>query len=541
MAPRTLLLALLILLTLAASMGIVPREALLIWTGIATFLILCSPLEDGLWLFLAAMPILPALPLTDRFDAFNAFILLIPLLAVRAWVERGTEPTAWLRTGVAGRACSEPGEGREAERNAPGIPWLSTQPALRLLTIGAAVLLGLMALSVLVAPDRSLALQRLIFFALAFGFAGVVSAHLARGGKSEVLRNALITATTIVVAGGFLQLILVKFTGLNTFWSAWALGVIPALFGDALSQVLLVANSWFAFLPGQPPTLRMFSVFPDSHSFAMWLIVSLAIILPRIVRRDASSRSRAAAAALAVLSLLGIILSGSRGTWISSLVALTVALAFLLGPVRRLAPTLAERIPKRLAAIAATTILAFLALFPVATALIRWSTGRAVTDQVLYERALTIADVAEVSNQGRLRIWQRTLHSIAARPLLGVGLNNYPVVLAQEPRESKKGSSAHNLYLHLAAEVGIPALLVVVAMGVFALDAALRQGGAASFFAFALLWAGAYSMFDVVLLQNRVWLLLLTLVMLAIGSPRWQNETEENQTTDENQKSNIKM
>ncbi len=491
MKPRTLLLVILVTLAAAASMGIVPRESLLIWTGIAGFLILCSPLEDGLWLFLAAMPILPALPLTGRFDAFNAFVFLIPLLVVRAWVERGNQPK----------------------------PRLPIQPALRLLAVGAIALLGLMALSVLVAPDRSLALQRLIFFALAFGFAGVVSAHLTRGGKPALLRNALITATAIVVAGGFLQLILVKFMGLNTFWSAWALGVIPTLFGDALSQVLLVANSWFAFLPGQPPTLRMFSAFPDSHSFAMWLIVSLAIILPLVARRDAPGRSRAAAAALAVLSLLGIILSGSRGTWISSLVPLAAALAFLAKPMRRLAPTLAERVPKRLAVAATVTILAFLALFPAATALVRWSAGRAVTDQVLYERALSIADVAEVSNQGRLRIWKRTLRSIAARPLLGVGPNNYPVVLAQEPRESKKGSSAHNLYLHLAAELGIPALLLVVAMGAFALDAALRQGGAANFFAFALLWAGAYSMFDVVLLQNRVFLLFLALTILAIAAP----------------------
>lgn len=493
MAPRILLLALLILLTVLAALGLVPREALLIWAGIAAFLILCSPLENGLWLFLAAMPILPALPL-GQFDSFNAFVFLIPLLALRAWIERGSQPK----------------------------PWLPTQPALRLLAVGAIALLGLMALSVFVAPDRSLALQRLIFFVLAFGFAGVVATHLARGGASGAIRQALTIAIAIVVTGGFAQLILVKLLGLNTFWSAWALGVIPTLFGNALSRVLLVANSWFAFLPGKLPTLRMFSVFPDSHSFAMWLILGLAVLLP-FIRRDVSRLQRAVAATLIILSLLGIILSGSRGTWISAFVPLAVALAFLIGPVRRLAPALAELIPKRFAATAAVTILIFLALFPAATVLVRWSAGRVGTDQVLFERALTIADVAEVSNQGRLRIWKLTLQSIASRPLLGVGLNNYPVVLAQEPRESKKGSSAHNLYLHLAAELGIPALLLAIAMAAFALLSTLQQDNAARLFAFALLWAGTYSIFDVVLLQNRVWLLLLTLVMLTITVRRSLN------------------
>ncbi|MBI2624328.1 O-antigen ligase family protein [Candidatus Parcubacteria bacterium] len=489
--PRVLLFSLLVVLALLTSLGLVPRETLLIWTGLAAFLILCSPLENGLWLFLASMPILPALPL-GRSDSLNAFVFLIPLLMWRAWLER---------------------------RNAPG-PFWPIPPTLRLLMLGAGALLGLMALSALGAPDRALAFQRLLFFALSFGFAGVVYAHLAREGPPHLIHNALIAATAIVISGGFLQLILVKFLGLNTFWSTWALGAIPILFGDSLSQVLLIANSWFAFLPGQPATLRMFSIFPDSHSFAMWLILSLALTLPLVVMRNTSRRGRVAAAALVVLTLLGIILSGSRGTWISALVPLVTAVIFLIAPVRRRFGAFSERIPKRLAATAAITIFVFLTLFPVATTLVRWSAGRMVTDQVLYERALTIADVAEVSNQGRLRIWKLTLRSIGAQPLLGVGLNNYPVVLAQEPRESKKGSSAHNLYLHLAAELGVPALLLVVILGALTLLSALRRDETPSaysgLFAFAFLWAAGYSMFDVVLLQNRVWLFLLTLTVLAL-------------------------
>ena len=40
-------------------------------------------------------------------------------------------------------------------------------------------------------------------------------------------------------------------------------------------------------------------------------------------------------------------------------------------------------------------------------------------------------------------------------PLLGVGIGNFPVVLALNPSASKAGASAHNLYLNFFAELGV--------------------------------------------------------------------------------------
>ena len=52
--------------------------------------------------------------------------------------------------------------------------------------------------------------------------------------------------------------------------------------------------------------------------------------------------------------------------------------------------------------------------------------------------------------------------SIKEKPFLGVGIGNYPVVLKQDIQLAKAGSSAHNLYLHIAAEMGILAGIIFI-------------------------------------------------------------------------------
>ncbi|MBI3305041.1 O-antigen ligase family protein [Candidatus Parcubacteria bacterium] len=509
MSSRTVLLTLLVITSAIVALGVLPREALLIWTGLALFFVACSPLEEGLALFLASMPILPALTLGPS-DNLNAWIFLIPVLGLRAWLERPARPS---------------------NRMSPDTP------ATKHLVIGAHLLLGVAALSVLIATDRTFALERLLFLVLTLLLAAIVGTHIGRGGKREVLTRALCTGIVIVVLIGFLQLVLVKALGLNTFWSFWALSVIPMLFGEALSQVLLVSNSWFNFLPATPPTLRIFSVFPDSHSFAMWLILSIPLVLLGATSTAARARQRWRWWALVIAVLLGIILSGSRGTWISALPVLAAALVFLPQTLRRWWPTLSQYISRLHAGIVAATIVLFFALFPAASLLLKLASNQRTSSEIIYERALTITDISEISNQGRLRIWKTTLAAIVHRPLLGVGLGNYPLILEQSPRESKKGSSAHNLYLQLTAELGIAGLGVFLWLGWTTLRESLRLGATmlqpplASFVGAFLFWAAGYSMFDVVLLQSRVWLLALTVIMLAL----WPSGKHELQPATEHQ------
>ena len=105
-------------------------------------------------------------------------------------------------------------------------------------------------------------------------------------------------------------------------------------------------------------------------------------------------------------------------------------------------------------------------LFPVAYPIFNSSQFRIPReDSALFVKRLrSILDLDETSNSSRIYIWKKTLRSIAQHPLFGVGIGNYPVVLSQEIEYAKAGSSAHNLYLHIAAEIGIFGLLAALGM-----------------------------------------------------------------------------
>ena len=78
------------------------------------------------------------------------------------------------------------------------------------------------------------------------------------------------------------------------------------------------------------------------------------------------------------------------------------------------------------------------------------------------ERIKSIIDFGETSNSQRIEIWKASLESIKNRPLLGVGIGNFPVVLNQNIFLARAGSSAHNIYLHIASEMGILTLVTVI-------------------------------------------------------------------------------
>ena len=54
---------------------------------------------------------------------------------------------------------------------------------------------------------------------------------------------------------------------------------------------------------------------------------------------------------------------------------------------------------------------------------------------------------------------------VTAHPLLGVGLGNYvPVFWDYNVSNMKRAAPSHNMYLDLAAQMGLPSLLLYVAI-----------------------------------------------------------------------------
>jgi O-antigen ligase len=69
------------------------------------------------------------------------------------------------------------------------------------------------------------------------------------------------------------------------------------------------------------------------------------------------------------------------------------------------------------------------------------------------------------STQSHLTAWKAGLRMIESNPVLGIGLGNFkPLIRQYEDPESTVTNVAHNMYVEIAAEVGIPALCVFVSI-----------------------------------------------------------------------------
>jgi probable O-glycosylation ligase (exosortase A-associated) len=74
----------------------------------------------------------------------------------------------------------------------------------------------------------------------------------------------------------------------------------------------------------------------------------------------------------------------------------------------------------------------------------------------------------EESKQARLVAWQAGTRMIANHPLMGVGLGNFRILMPQyEDPRTKNQNIAHNSYLEVAAELGLPALAVFLGIPFF--------------------------------------------------------------------------
>ncbi|HWR40950.1 MAG TPA: O-antigen ligase family protein, partial [Patescibacteria group bacterium] len=80
----------------------------------------------------------------------------------------------------------------------------------------------------------------------------------------------------------------------------------------------------------------------------------------------------------------------------------------------------------------------------------------------LLERLLSIANPTDTSATLRMAMWGSTLEMIADKPLTGIGWGAYWMVFPSYDSFINDASTrmyhAHNTYLHLAAEIGLPGL-----------------------------------------------------------------------------------
>jgi len=515
-------------------LGVLPREVALFLLGTFVFFILFSPLKHGLLFAVFSIPFFTALPISESFDMMASWRIIILVLFLKAILN-------FLPEARPGRLIAH------AFRNLEGSLTQLLKTRLGLL-VGLFFLIAV--LSLFVAQDLTFGVRKLIYLANILGLFFVIWAVVRT--KDDFLDVARYTFAGVVGAlvVGYVQFATILFVPLYSFWQWWAHNITPLFYGAKLGDLLAYSNTWFSYYEDAEPTLRVFSLFPDSHSFALFMILGLPIALLFFLmhRKNLVSTEGKFSftkplklnyiglflGSFIVLALLAIIFSGTRGAWVGA-VPVFFLLLVMLGIFRLQKGTISLGLDKeKLLPVVKTSIFVFLVfalLFPVSSQILKFSQSRqgGKVSGTTFERISKSLSREELSNLGRIQIWKSTIRSVAQHPLLGVGIGNYPVVLGENASATKKGASAHSLYLDVIAEMGVLGGILLILIFLEILWRAVRVASThkdvflasfGGFLAVYFLWLMSYSVVDVVLLNDKVLLLFVTLVGLLYSIPK---------------------
>lgn len=410
-------------------------------------------------------------------------------------------------------------------------------------------------LSLIFAQSLGAGVKKMIFLGSIFLLFSIVSfASEKRGDVEKILKAVFVSGSGIMIVG-YLQLTSTFFVFLSDFWGFWDNYVIRAFYGEQTMNLLSYSNTWFSYYDDMgeiPPTLRMFSVMPDSHSFSLLMVLFAPLALFYAYAAIKKSTKKKYLAVLALM-LLAVFFSGSRGAWVGWLGALAVSMYFYLAP----------RIPKALKIIPVKdyaehksmykrvlgSVLLFVVLIPLASLILNINQdsqlireGRALSSDrknALLQRTWSISDMDETSNKGRMEIWQDSAVSVTKHPILGIGMGNFPFALSEKLSTAKMGASAHNIYLDIAVEMGLIGMVIFIWLLWNICEKLLHLSQKFKEEKFRLLaftflvyfiWIFTYGLFDVVILNDKV----LMFFIIILASLYKLEDLEERQILEEN-------
>ncbi len=496
--------------------GVLPRETVFLLTAGLVIYILFASLEDATVFFVRSIPFFIAIPITASFDNFNIWRILSAIIFLKFIWPKIRNPKSEI------------------------LNKFKDQKSKIFIILGGLLFISL--LSIIPAPDKILAIKRIIYF-LNLSLIGLViydlahnadsTSSLQKGFAKRLIKNISIPVIVVTIVG-FIQLGSTYIMDIYQFMDFWAGKVQFNQFGSAWSYIVYnLGNTWYAYY-GEQISLRMFSLFPDSHSFPQFILLGLPAIFVIALKKFEGInlslkklyRTRTSLIIVWVpIIFLAAILSGTRGIWAAGLAV--AGLGFVLIALLKKAGGQENR--KIIFKYIFSYLVLFFLLFSVALPL------TASPQFILYKqdakllakRVRSIINFGETSNKERIRIWKLSLESIKKYPLLGVGIGNFPVVLNQDLALAKAGSSAHNIYLQIAAEMGILALI----FSLWFLWLLMRKiyynfahskdweitiyNGAALIF---VPWILIYSLTDVALFDERAFLFFVATISLILAT-----------------------
>jgi O-antigen ligase len=480
-----------------AGMAILGWPNSLVWLNLGlllAFIVLC-PIYESLLLLILSIPFYVVIP-NARFDSLSMWRVLYTVLFL-VWLVRDKRILVPRSLGGGGRI-----------KDIFFLPWDKY--------LGWFALTGLI-LAFVFGQFRLEAIKQVLFWVNIY-FLYIVLINSLRGKQQifELIRY-VIWSLAIIVTLGFTQLFGTFLTNLDTFWVYWAANITKLYYGQAFTAVSLYSNSWFSY--SGATELRMFSIMPDSQSFAYVCLIALCMstALTRSVfvhiRKWLWSGIRFAA--------LGLILSGTRAAW-AGMVApfLAVAVAYRKNFQKHLAEKFLWPF---------IIIFILFALSPLINIGLNYLRVAQFKENFIL-RAESIYDINESSNQGRIAMWSNSLKYAVLHPW-GVGFGNFLISfnpgsggesydqLANQINRRynlpAKYVSAHSLYLQVLVETGLVGFLIFAGFWVcvirylwmFVKHHKNTRDFLIYFVAQALLmvlWILAAAVFDITLLNDKV-------------------------------------
>ena len=486
--------------------GILPREtAIFLAIGLAIYVAI-APIEDATIFFIRSIPLFIAIPITANYDNLNTWRILSMIL--------------WLKLA-----------------HITGLKYFLNINKFSKHSKLLVVILVFAILSIIPAVDKGEAIKRIIYF-INLSLIGMVIYYLSGASENftkRLIKNIAIPAIIVTVVG-FIQLASTYFLDIYQFMRIWGEGIQLRQFGALWSNIAIhLGNTWFAYY-GNQLSLRVFSLFPDSHSFPQFVLLGLPAVFAIALQKITSQKlqitglkqmikTRANLSVLWIPAMFLIsILSGTRGIWAASFGVLII----IVGIIYWLKKTTANNYHRNIFKYVSLYMTVFFLLFAVAYPIF-------VSPQFLLskgdwglfgQRIKSIIDFGETSNSQRIAIWKASLESIKKHPLLGVGIGNFPTVLDQRIFLARAGSSAHNIYLHIASEIGIFGLLASICF-LWLLFKKSYYNFVSEKDSFLVLYYGAsllfipwvliYSLTDVALFDERAFLMFAVNVALILG------------------------
>lgn len=215
-------------------------------------------------------------------------------------------------------------------------------------------------------------------------------------------------------------------------WATLAAAFLVTFYGfyQYFTGLDITAMDWVDGEQFPELTVRVFSTLSNPNLLAGYLVTIMSLAIGFGCKAE-SRKGQAAFFALTVLFGICLILTYSRGAWIS-LILITGAYGIYYN--RKV----------------------FWLIVPLVGFLL-------VLHNAFYERIVSIANPTDTSAAMRMALWQSTLAMIVEKPFLGIGWGSYWMVyphydfFLNDPNTTIY--HAHNMYLNIAAEVGIPGLI----------------------------------------------------------------------------------